>query len=183
MKEIYYILDEMNIDYRKIELHIGREDILVQKDSFSKLKDNNNFTLEKNEIRFLYGLERPLKYKEKTYIWNNIPCYSLTPNTMIPLDRAIQNKAWILSRTDTEIKYITNDIQMIIDINSVIFGNEEKNEEIVDRIGKNRELFRNNDFLYLLEKVYFKFTGELSDCIFSDGIDDIKDKYITFAEY
>lgn len=193
---MFDIVERMQcIHYRIVEIIDNRMTILCLKQDYviieQILKENGYFKLihpfsKYHGYRYEYQLTEFLLYSNEynqIEIFFEIPCMSLTPKVLIPLDKMIQKYAWEMPDVENKRFYINPKVYMVYLISNAIFRKKmfEKKERIW--IIRNKQNLEDKQTYEMLCKVFFKFTDTLIDKINKEQFDDVYKSYITFCSY
>lgn len=183
------------IDYRIIENEKKRVTILCKKKDYAFIveifKENGYAKMihplsKYHGYRYEYKLSEFLLFYNKDFeieIFFELPCRSLTPKILIPLDRMIQGNAWQNPVVENGIYYINPRVYIVYIISNEILAKgmfEEKNRKWI----VNNKGYLQEEIVYtMLDKVFFKFTDVLIEKIMNEQFAEIYQLYISFDLY
>lgn len=188
-------LNEKNVDYRIIDKSSNHLRILMKnsdKDIFiNLLKDsgykNTIHNLSKNNgyvYRYqLHELELYAKDEKKIEIYYELPCMSLTPKTLIPLDKLIQNEAWKNVNQIGNMKFLSEEIYMVFLVTQCIFGECCFDNNAQRFLQEKKEILNSKKVNKYLKKIFFSYTDQLIRLLNQNNFADIYIDYISFLNY
>ncbi len=138
------------------------------------------------EYVFGYGMDKFLIFYNEVECYEilfQIPCYSLTEYYLIPLDKEIQKKAWSAFTIKDGRKWITEDIEMVIRIADAILKEKIFSNEVRIWIEEHKDILKKEDFVCMLERVFFRYTKRLINKMEMKEYDDLYLDYLTFCNY
>lgn len=188
-------LEKMNIDYRIIDKSANNIKILLKyenRDIILRILQENQF---RNMEHFwgkaegyvykyqLHELEAYAKDRIIIEIYYELPCLSLTPKILLPLDQSIQRAAWNDENIIGKWKFLTEKVYMVfLIVQCVFFHNQFSSSDecyLLDR----KEILRTKQIYLYLEKIFFSYTECVIDYMISGRFSDIYPNYIKFTNY
>ena len=184
------------INYRIIEKKDNKIVILCLKEeyfSIIEILQENGFTKKIHPWSKYYGYRYEYQLSELLLFSNNegfeveiffeLPCMSLTPKVLIPLDKVIQKKAWENPYTKENRYYMNKSVYTVYLITNAIFSNRLFKENECLWLIQNKGLLEDSQLYLMLNKVFFSFTDVLIEKIRKEQFVDIFECYITFCQY
>lgn len=204
--EFFDILNKCNIQYVLIKNDDDRipesvedgddVDILIHPTDYNKFADLMNkegYIKVHNEFKkyyFIYGLKPDLYLKKNEayfHAYDRLACTSFTNMGMakIPLDDYIQNYIWKTRVWDNYNRWwiMDNRIILLYLLVRSVFDKKFFKSKYIREIEKRIQLLDDKDFVYMCEKVFFKFTDRLIEMVKSKQYDNIIIEYKTFTDY
>lgn len=135
---------------------------------------------------FLYQMHPFLMFQANGInieIFCELPCRSITAKTWIPLDRAIQQKAWGKPAENNGILWCEAKSRFIYLLSRAIFLDSGFSSHIRGELSKMTFVLSDNSFRNLLSTVYFKYTDSLIEKLSNQDYDSIISDYYHFLKY
>lgn len=195
MMAIIQGLKKANIDYRVIDNSENKTRVLLKYEN----RENILEILQKKQFRSskhvwgkaegyvykyqLHELETYVKDKEIIEIYYELPCLSLMPKILLPLDQSIQRAAWDDENIIGKWKFLPEKVYIVfLIVQCVFFHNQFTSSDecyLLDR----KEILRTKQIYLYLEKIFFSYTECVIDYMISGRFSDIYPNYIKFTNY
>ena len=188
-------LAEEQVDYRLIETGDRIATFLVDpgaKKAFRALMEKKECSRKEHPYGKLFGYTYLYQMKEfELYesggyyfeVYYQLPCMSLTPQTWIPLDRAIQKNAWERQDTEEGIRVLDDRSYYIYRLCWAVFRDGFFSGRTAAELEQRKQLLQDEPFLQLLGTVFFRFTGPLAKLLAEGKYEEIIPEYYRFADY
>jgi hypothetical protein len=161
-------------------------DLFLKQNSFQKV----SHPLKRDQ--FLYGVH-PCRFYKHVSIDVFIDCHfelacrSLNKGEWIPLDRRIQEKAWIECTPQymggLVLAGLPRACECLHILTRCIFDKRKFNDAYIQRIEELAEMLSNSELQEVLQPVFFKFSGTLLRFIRAKRYDQIISAHLGFMEY
>lgn len=188
-------MEKADIDYRIIDMSANKARILMKYENRNKVVGilwGSQF----RDTEYLWGKSKGYVYKYQLHeleayvkdeamveIYYELPCLSLMPKILLPLDSSIQRAAWDGEDIMGNLKFLPEKVYMVfLIVQCVFFHNRFSSSEerfFLDR----KEILRTEQLRQYLEKIFFSYTECVVDSMISGRFNDIYPNYIRFTSY
>ena len=202
-------LNERNINYLLIK-NIGEElpkklkygkdiDILVHPDCYAKylalmptwgFKEIVHPHGTKRGWQFLYGMESCHKFEHRQSGiqidgYAQLATKSIGMNAWLPLDKSIQESVWRNKVWNKQFKWWQMDDKnlLVYLVTRSVFEKEKFSSVYIADIEKLLPLIDEKTVQDKFGKIFFKFAPHLTEMLKEHSLEEIRDTYISFADY
>lgn len=209
IEEFFELLSKNHIEYLLLYNHcnelpnrlvVGKDiDILVSvndKEDIDGLLQKNGYIHcahplgKHNNYKYLYNMIKPEFWENeeggyKVDIHFQLGCQSLTPLSVVPLDKRIEEYFWKNRFWDDELHCwrTSKTAELVYTIIRGVFDKHSFSEKYKEEILKNKLLLMNNEVKELLHMVFYSFTNHLVEMIMKEDLDNIFIDYIKNYDY
>ncbi|MBR4720596.1 MAG: hypothetical protein IK057_02410 [Clostridia bacterium] len=190
-REYLTYMDKSGIGYRVIDVQDKMITLLVDKKSNNKILQKDMKEIphpygKETGYRFLYQMTPFKLYKKQDYyieVYNQLPCGSLTAKTWIPLDRAIQQRAWGDYELKDGIKWCDGICRYLYHLCWAIFKHNGFSPFEMQYLKENRELLKTEEFMHCASLVFFSYTDKLIEHLYKGDYYAVIHEYYSFIGY
>lgn len=187
------LLDKHRIPYRLVEIRDKVCTFLIKYEAFnsncfvsSGIKELIHPYSEELGYIYLYQMHPFKLFKIDSVfieIYFELPCYSLTDKTWIPLHRLIQKRVFENDSVENGIHLLDGLSYSIYRLGWAVYKKRVISEFDVEVIKSNRELLLSEVAIPLLYEVFYKYTENLRNHIRNEEYDVIVEDYFNFYNY
>jgi|GEM_PF-2600563 len=136
---------------------------------------------------FLYQMEPFRLFRKGSYyveIFFQIPCLSLTKKMWIPLDKAVQKRAFEEAETRADgVRELSEDVRVILALSWAMLKRRGFLDCEIEYIKAHSAVFDDEEFREMLRKVFFRYTDRLIEHIRQNAFDRLVAEYYSNTDY
>ncbi len=146
--------------------------------------ENYEFSSDKGYV-YRYGMHEPISVAgDNQYsFFCEIPCHSLTPYNIIPLEKRIQDYAWCDPQDIAGYMYSNIITMYLYRITNCVFRKKEFDDNDQIFFQNNRQVLSNSLLKELLSQVFYSYTDQLMKYIDNREYQSIVSSYIKWKDY
>lgn len=189
-------LDQLNVEYRFIDICNNKISMIVQPDQLKEfetnivglgaIKINHPFGKEVG-YKFLYQMNPFLMFEiggVSVEVFCQLPCGSITPKTWIPLDRMIQKRVWSMHEVHSETGKWCDTLSIYIYLLCyAIFIDKGFSPHVRTMLVKYKYILDSNDTKELFYSVFFNYTETIINKLKQEEFDVIIPDYYNYTNY